>query len=525
MSTIDRHEILQLADAAIDGTLDAAQLQRLEQLVLGDKQAAEIYVHYVAMSATLRMTHGNPLDLSPLHVAEEPGVTARSVDSSQSMGLGSSLGMDWKPLAAWSLGCLAVVASLLVLLRPWTGIQLSSSVPSSSVPSSSVPSSSVPSSSVPSSPVPPSLVIAQLVETKGCRWDSGTLPTAAGAQLVAGRLKLAAGLARIVFSSGVEVQLESPAELELVSPMLCRVNSGKLVATVPEGAQGFVVETPTSVVTDFGTEFGVSVGNDASAVVQVFKGRVDTRHRPSGHVAVMTQGDVLHFRPSDFGPYQYSEPAASEESQGASAVLRTDPILISTADSGGRDAFVQAQDIADSDRELGFLLVKRPYPSQAAWERRALLGFELSELGNRPVVEAELRLTLGPTGLGFASRLPDATFFIYGLVDGPRDAWTEEDLKWEDLPPIDYSQQQASAESAVVWLGAFDVPQGKQAGTMTVSTQPLVDFLNADTNQRVTLLVVRKTAGEGESDLVHGFASRRHASLPAPTLRIVVDKN
>jgi hypothetical protein len=372
--------------------------------------------------------------------------------------------------------------------------------------------------------VPLSPVIAQLVETKGCHWDSGTLPTAAGAQLVAGRLKLAAGLARIVFSSGVEVQLESPAELELVSPMLCRVNSGKLVVTVPEGAQGFVVETPTSVVTDFGTEFGVSVGNDASAVVQVFKGRVDTQHRPSGHVAIMTQGDVLHFRPSDFGPYQYSEPAASEESQGAGVVRRTDPIVISTADSGGRDAFVQAEDIADSDRELGLLLVKRPFPSQAAWERRALLGFELSELGNRPVVEAELSLTLGPTGLGFASRLPDATFFIYGLVDGPGDVWTEENLKWEDLPPIDYAQQ-VSADSAVVWLGAFDVPQGQQAGTMTVSTEALVDFLNADTNQQVTLVVVRKTAGEGESDLVHGFASRRHASLPAPTLRIVVDKD
>jgi len=511
MPTLDRHEILQLADAAIDGTLDSAQLQRLEQLVLGDKQAAEIYVHYVAMSATLRMTHGNPIDISPLHVAEEPGVTsAQLVDSSQRMGQGASQGMGWKPIAAWSLGCLAVVASWLVLLSPWTVDQ---------------PPLPVPHLPVPHLPVPHLPVIAQLVETKGCRWDSGTLPTAAGAQLVAGRLKLAAGLARIVFSSGVEVQLESPAELELVSPMLCRVNSGKLVATVPEGAQGFVVETPTSVVTDFGTEFGVSVGNDASAVVQVFQGRVDTRHRPSGHVATMTQGDVLHFRPADFGPYQYSEPAASEESQGASAVRRTDPIVISTADSGGRDAFVQAEDIADSDRELGLLLVKRPFPSQAAWERRALLGFELSELGNRPVVEAELSLTLGPTGLGFASRLPDATFFIYGLVDGPGDAWTEEDLKWEDLPPIDYTQQQVSAESAVIWLGAFDVPQGQQAGTMTVSTRPLVDFLNADTNQRVTLLVVRKTAGEGESDLVHGFASRRHASLPAPTLRIVVDKN
>jgi hypothetical protein len=485
MPTMDRQELLQLADAAIEGTLDPAQLQRLEQLVLGNSLAAETYVHYVAMSATLRLTHGSPIDVTPLHVPDDLGVAARSKVLGQVI--------TWRQIATWSLSGLAVVASLLGLLRPWAVTQSASPV------------------------------IAQLVETKGCHWDSGTLPTAAGAQLVAGRLKLSAGLARIVFTSGVEVQLESPAELELVSPMLCRVNFGKLVATVPEGAQGFVVETPTSVVTDFGTEFGVSVGDDDSAVVQVFKGRVDTRHRPSGHIAIMTQGDVLHFRPSDYGPYQYSEPAASEESQGLRAMRRTDPIVISTADSGGRDAFVQAADMADSDRELGLLLVKRPFPAQAAWERRALLGFELSELGKRAVVKAELSLTLAPTGLGFASRIPDATFYVYGLLDGPQDQWSEEGLTWDNAPAIAY-ENATDAKPEVVRLAAFTVPQGQQTGTIGVSSQALVDFLNADTNRLVTLVVVRHTAGEGESDLVHGFASRRHASLPAPTLRIVVEE-
>jgi hypothetical protein len=36
------------------------------------------------------------------------------------------------------------------------------------------------------------------------------------------------------------------------------------------------------------------------------------------------------------------------------------------------------------------------------------------------------------------------------------------------------------------------------------------------------LFVIRKTAGTGRSDLVHGIVSRRHPSLSPPTLRLTV---
>lgn len=130
------------------------------------------------------------------------------------------------------------------------------------------------------------------------------------APLGTGRLRLESGLARIVFSSGAELQLESPAEvLELVSSMKCIVRTGKLVAHVPPSAKGFVVETPSSIITDFGTEFGVSVGHDESAVVQVFEGRVDTLHRRSGRTEIMLEGSTLHFGQKEYGPYGDIEPS------------------------------------------------------------------------------------------------------------------------------------------------------------------------------------------------------------------------
>ena len=100
---------------------------------------------------------------------------------------------------------------------------------------------------------------AVLTEAKGCKWESGTLPTEAGAKLGAGRLRLAEGVARIVFDNGTELRLEGPADLELEMAMRVRLHAGRLVARCPESARGFVVTTPSALLTDFGTEFGVSV--------------------------------------------------------------------------------------------------------------------------------------------------------------------------------------------------------------------------------------------------------------------------
>src|SRR6185295_17502394 len=59
--------------------------------------------------------------------------------------------------------------------------------------------------------------VATLVDAKGARWDSGTLPTEVGAALSQGRLRLAAGLAVLEFRKGARLTLEGPADLELVS--------------------------------------------------------------------------------------------------------------------------------------------------------------------------------------------------------------------------------------------------------------------------------------------------------------------
>ena len=71
-------------------------------------------------------------------------------------------------------------------------------------------------------------------------------------------------------------------------------------------------------------------------------------------------------------------------------------------------------------------------------------------------------------------------------------------------------------------LGSFEIAQGEQTGTRTVTGPALVDFLRRDTNKLVTFILVRETCGSGNGDLVHGFASKRHPTLVPPTLRLTV---
>jgi hypothetical protein len=363
--------------------------------------------------------------------------------------------------------------------------------------------------------------VATLTETKACRWSGGSLPTEVGAELRPGRLRLAEGLARVRFASGAEVTLEGPADLELLTAMRCVLHDGRLVAKVPPRASGFVVETPSSVLTDFGTEFGVSVRDGQSADVSVFTGRVDATHRATGRTEAMHSGVRLRFSPDGVIPFR---PGVEDPDDGASdrPPAGTRRVQLSTALGRGRDAFVMPQDpIPDDRRSDTLLLVKNTVPRDLHWVRKVYVGHDLAVLAGQTILDAELTLTFAPTGMGFAARVPDATFAVYGLTDESLDDWDERSLRWETAP-ANRPGGTALDPGKVVKLGTFVLPQGEQSGTRSVGGPALVEFLKRDTNKLVTFILVRETPGTGGGDLVHGVASRRHPSLPPPTLRLTV---
>lgn len=98
----------------------------------------------------------------------------------------------------------------------------------------------------------------------------------AGKLLRAGhRIQSREGQAILKMAQGTVVAWSGLVDLELRSAQEVVVHGGKVCFNVPPLAVGFRAITPSGVITDFGTQFGVSVGFDGSSEVHVMQGKVE----------------------------------------------------------------------------------------------------------------------------------------------------------------------------------------------------------------------------------------------------------
>lgn len=361
---------------------------------------------------------------------------------------------------------------------------------------------------------------ARLVDAHGCKWESGSLATEPGARLGAGRLRLAEGVARVVFDNGAELRLEGPAELELQSGDRCTLHAGRLVARCPESAHGFFVETPSASLKDLGTEFGVSVVG-GKADVQVFEGRVDATHRATGRVEQLLTGRGMRFTAESASDIDSKAEGPRPAEQAPILLPGQRLATITTAAGKGKDGYVAGKPNLPHSSDV-LLLVKSSAPKSSEYFRKGYVGFDLAALGRGRVVGAQLSFTQAPTGMGFASEVPDSTFTVYGLTDDSLDGWSEDGLRWETAP-ANAPGGSAVDPAKTVKVGEFRMPQGVQTGVWSVGGAALTDFLNTRTNGFATLILVRDTPGSGRNDYVHGFAGKNHPTLPPPTLKLVVE--
>jgi hypothetical protein len=323
-----------------------------------------------------------------------------------------------------------------------------------------------------------------------------------------------------VFATGADVRIEGPAEIELVTAKRCVLNSGRLVASVPPSATGFVVDTPSAQLTDIGTEFGVVVRDDLTSDVQVFQGIVDGQSRGLREPVRITSGQGRRFRldsVTQFDPHTDESPPVAPELPNGYATLS-----LTTATGKGKDAYVY--NVEDQKHRSDILLLVKNQgtsPHGKLYDRKAYVGIDLSSFAGRQVIEASLTFTMDKTNMGFASEVPDSTFAVYGLTDESLDSWDESTLTWDTAPANRFGGA-ALDLSKVKKIGTFDVAQGVYSGTRSISDPALVDFLNSDTNQMATFILVRETQGSHRQSLVHGFANKRHPTLPPPTLKVTV---
>ncbi|MEM8913010.1 MAG: FecR domain-containing protein [Planctomycetota bacterium] len=136
-----------------------------------------------------------------------------------------------------------------------------------------------------SMPVP----VATMLLTHDCRWRG--VDRVEGEHLQAGVASLQTGTAVMRFDGGAELAMVGPASVDLLTHGKVKIHFGDVVVRASDGAQGFVVITPTSEVVDLGTEFAVKVKRDGDTEVHVMEGEVSYRAISSGDEVAQVLGE------------------------------------------------------------------------------------------------------------------------------------------------------------------------------------------------------------------------------------------
>ena len=118
--------------------------------------------------------------------------------------------------------------------------------------------------------------IGQITGLADCKWNGSDAAPISGDPVSLGqRYSLASGLMEITYDTGAKVILQGPVQYEIESKNGGFMSAGKLTGKVAtETARGLTIRTPTAVVTDLGTEFGVEVGLAGATETEVFVGEV-----------------------------------------------------------------------------------------------------------------------------------------------------------------------------------------------------------------------------------------------------------
>lgn len=117
--------------------------------------------------------------------------------------------------------------------------------------------------------------VATVLLSEDCRWNRDGLSE--GDRLSPELVELKSGTAVLRFDGGAELVMVGPTTIDLQSAGSVLVLNGDVVVRATDGAEGFVVTTPTSEVVDLGTEFAVKVNRNGTTEVHVLDGEVSYR--------------------------------------------------------------------------------------------------------------------------------------------------------------------------------------------------------------------------------------------------------
>jgi hypothetical protein len=202
-------------------------------------------------------------------------------------------------------------------------------------------------------------------------------------------------------------------------------------------------------------------------------------------------------------------------------IISNNKVSITTAAGNGGDVFIKP----GKENNQGAIEVKNAANANGPGvTTKSYLKFDISSVADRldEVASAGLHLTTSFNHIGGSSGDPAATtVYVYGLKDESLDDWDELQVVWENAPANDVTSNEWS-EGSVVALGSINVPANPEPDPVGYTSEALVDFIAADTNGIVTLLL-RREDSNGSHNM--RFASKEVAADAgeptwAPTLSL-----
>ena len=314
-------------------------------------------------------------------------------------------------------------------------------------------------------------------------------------------MKLKSGVATIRFSSGAEVTLEAPSEIELETAMKGKLLSGNAIVNVPESAHGFILATPSGYAVDHGTAFGVSViENGQVSDFKVLEGEISL-HSPKGETLFLLQDESASLNLSGISKKSVisaEEPPLNLEKGKKNLRIQT---------NGKCGSIIRNNEIEYLDQD--YLMVKLDTGSNP-YERRAIFNFKQDQVDWGKIKSAKLRLNLVSCGLGHRVYLPkNNRFKVYALA-GFTGVESWEDLKWEEAPTI----------GSATLVGKFEIPRSQERASIVIESKKLIDFLKINNATEYTFILTRETTETKGSGMVHAFASDSHPEASGPTLEL-----
>ncbi len=256
----------ELSNLLFDGLISDDQKTELNDLLKGDPVACEHYLGLSELHSSLgycaSLSDGDTTEFTSAFHGRQPADSPDTTQAAETKNIVSF--KRWLPLAA------AAVIALTSIL--WT-------LPRQSDSRIQFVDNGV-------------AVISEIANPIG---QAGSYQLQVGQVLPAGPLSLESGIVQVDFYSGASLVIEGPANLDLENAWKAVLSSGKVRATVPEPAQGFVVDTPQYRATDLGTEFALSVTDEEGSELHVIEGEVRLDSLSGESIRSLYDGDGIRW--------------------------------------------------------------------------------------------------------------------------------------------------------------------------------------------------------------------------------------